>query len=165
MTTSRPDDPDHFRAIMGHHPTGVAVLTTMDGGLPFGVTSGSFTSVSLSPPLVGCFMSVTSATLEVIRRADHFCANVMSDEDVELAHRFASRGVDRFGGIEWHLGPTGAPRLATSLAWIDCRLGDVHEVGDHLLVLGRVVAMQSNRSGSPLVHLRGRYARLTPVGD
>ena len=46
-------DPARFRAILGHYPTGVCVITSIDeDGSPIGMTVGTFTSVSLSPPLV-----------------------------------------------------------------------------------------------------------------
>ena len=46
-------DPKQFRTVLGHFPTGVTIVTGMDGEQPAGFTIGSFTSVSLEPPMVG----------------------------------------------------------------------------------------------------------------
>lgn len=45
-----------FRAVLGHVPTSVVVVTGLNAqGVAFGLTIGSFASVSLDPPLVGFF--------------------------------------------------------------------------------------------------------------
>ena len=54
-------DPRHFRNVLGHFPTGVTVVTGVDGtGQPVGITIGSFVSVSLDPPLVGFLPGASS---------------------------------------------------------------------------------------------------------
>ena len=54
---------------------------------------------------------------------------------------------------------TGSPVLADALAWLDCRIREVHEGGDHSIVVGEVVACDA-REGEPLVFFRGAYRRM-----
>ena len=69
-------DSKHFRTVLGHFPTGVTVITGMaEGDRPHGFTIGSFTSVSLDPPLVGFLPQVDSETWALMARCDHFVAN------------------------------------------------------------------------------------------
>ena len=45
-------DSREFRRILGHYPTGVCAVTSVNASGPMGMIVGSFTSVSLDPPLV-----------------------------------------------------------------------------------------------------------------
>ena len=75
---SAPFDSAHFRAVLGHVPTSVVVVTGLDAqGAAFGITIGSFASVSLDPPLVGFFPGVRSQSWAAIRESGRFCVNVL----------------------------------------------------------------------------------------
>ena len=150
-----------YRRVLGHLPTGVVVVTGMDDGHPVGLAVGSFTSVSLDPPLVGFFVAHTSSTWPRIAAGGVFCANVLCDEQESVCKTFATSGVDKFAAVDWTPGPTGAPVLAGALATIDCTIESVHEAGDHVLVLGRVVELDAADAGTPLVFFKGAYARLS----
>lgn len=148
-----------FRQVLAHYPTGVAVVTTMDEGEPAGMVVGTFTSISLDPPLVGFFPRTGSGTLEQVRASETFCVNVLGVDDEELCRRFASAPAgDRFGTVDWSPGAHGAPVLAGAVAWVDCRLEETREIGDHTLVVGRVTQLgTSPEPADPLVFHRGGY--------
>lgn len=139
-------DSGHFRTIMGHFPTGVTVVTGMSGGAPVGFTMGSFTSVSLDPPLVGFLPQADSATMAAIKASGSFCVNVLSDAQSDLCWKFAKSGTDdgRFTDVDWHAAPSGAPILDRALAWIDCTIEETYAMGDHLFVLGRVSSLDAD---------------------
>jgi 3-hydroxy-9,10-secoandrosta-1,3,5(10)-triene-9,17-dione monooxygenase reductase component len=152
-------DQDRFRSVMGAFATGVVVVTAVDDGEPVGFTAQSFLSLSLEPPLIALAPGRTSTSWPRIRRAGTFCVNVLSEDQADLGRRFAVPGVDRFAGLEWVAGRTGAPVLPGSLAWVECDVELIHDAGDHELVIGRVRAL-GHRSGSPLVFYRGRFEGL-----
>ena len=94
-------DSAQFRAVLGHVPTSVVVVTGLDGeGKAFGITIGSFASVSLDPPLVGFFPGTRSQSWAAIRESGRFCVNVLGSHQEELCWRFAKEGDDKFAGIE-----------------------------------------------------------------
>lgn len=156
-------DAARFRQVLGHFCTGVSVVTTLHDGRPVGFTAQSFTSVSLDPPLVAFCPATTSASWASIRTVGSFCANILSDEQEALGRVFATRGADRFTGVGWEpSATTRSPVLAGVLAWVDCRVHAVHEAGDHLLVVGRVVDLGISGRGSPLLFYRGGYGRFAP---
>lgn len=159
MSTSLPAiDEAQFRTVLGHFCSGVTVITASDGGVPVGMTCGAFSSLSLEPPLVLFCPTKTSASWARIRSAGHFCANVLAEDQEELSRVFASKADDKFAGVGWHPGASGAPVLDGVLATIDCTIEDVHDGGDHDIVVGRVVGL-TGRSGGPLLFFRGGYGR------
>ncbi len=161
-----PFDALRFRQVLGHFPTGVTVVTglvpTPPGSdlapKPSGLTIGSFTSVSLDPPLVGFLPAFTSDSWQEIGPTGVFCVNVLADDQVELCWRFAKEADDRFEGVEWTPAPaTGCPILAGAGAWIDCEVEQVHDIGDHWFVVGRVLALDhADPWPNPMVFYRGK---------
>ncbi len=157
-----------FRQVLGHFCTGVTVITTADAAGPAGFTCQSFAALSLDPPLVLFCPGRSSSTWPRIEEAGHFCANVLADDQRELARVFASSsggGASRFDGVDWSPAPSGAPVLGGVVAWVTAEVAGVHEAGDHYLVTGRVTGLDARRPGPPLLFYRGRYAVTAPSGD
>ncbi|MFF4547313.1 flavin reductase family protein [Streptomyces sp. NPDC001435] len=157
-----PVDQGEFRRVLGHFATGVTVVTAPaadgeDG--PAGFACQSFSSLSLDPPLVAFMVGRTSTTWPRIARAGVFCVNVLGAHQGELCRGFAVRGADKFAGVEYGAAPvSGSPRLAGTLAWIDCTVHAVHTGGDHLIVVGRVDALgTADEDAAPLLFHKGRF--------
>ncbi len=154
-------DDQHFRAVLGHFPTGVTVVTGLAGGEPVGFTIGSFTSVSLRPPLVAFLPMVTSETWAAMAPYGRFCVNVLRTTQGDVCQRFASKAVrdGRFDTVAWHPSAvTGCPILDSAGAWIDCHVEQVIELGDHLLVVGGVDDLDHNAEvPDPLVFYKGAF--------
>lgn len=163
MTTTQVIEPAQFRSVLSAYPTGVCAITAVVDGEPTGFVVGTFTSVSLEPPLVGFFPDKKSTTFPKVRRAGAFCANVLSAADEPLCRTFSTQGADRFAEVSWYPGPTGSPILDGAAAWIDCTIDQICEIGDHLLVVGRVVDLAHGAAGAdPLLFHRGRYRNCVP---
>ncbi|WP_369206756.1 flavin reductase family protein [Streptomyces sp. PU-14G] len=172
-----PVDPAVFRRVLGGFASGVTVVTApapvqgeraeAEEGLPgpAGFACQSFASLSLEPPLVSFMVARTSKSWPGIARAGVFCVNVLSAAQGELCRTFAVSGADKFAGISYSPAPvTGSPLLEGVTAWIDCEIHAVHTGGDHLIVVGRVRALDEGESGSaPLVFHRGRLGTFTPA--
>jgi 3-hydroxy-9,10-secoandrosta-1,3,5(10)-triene-9,17-dione monooxygenase reductase component len=156
--TSTSIDPARFRAVLGAYPTGVCVVTALDGeGQPAGMVVGSFTSVSLDPPLVGFLPDRKSSTWPVIEAAGRFCVNVLASDQQELCRRVAARGPDRFAEVPFAMSDHDLPVLAETIATIECRLHSVTEAGDHWFVMGEVLQLDVSREADPMLFHRGRY--------
>lgn len=158
-----PIDGDTFRRVLGHYPTGVCVVTAVEAdGAPVGMVVGSFTAVSLDPPLVAFFPDRRSSTWPRIAAAGRYCVNVLAGDQRALCRTFSTPGADRFADTGWQASPGGSPILDAVVAWIDCALHAVHEAGDHFIVLGRVEALDIVRADQPLLFFRGRYGNFAP---
>jgi flavin reductase (DIM6/NTAB) family NADH-FMN oxidoreductase RutF len=149
-------DAANFRTVLGRLPTGVVIVTGGDIDSPSGLVVGSFMSVSLDPPLVAVCPAKTSSSWPAIQAAGHFCANVLHHEQEPLARTFSRSGGDKFAGVPWRHAPsTGAPLLEGVAAWIDCKIHDTIEAGDHWLVLGEVLELSVEATGGALVFHAG----------
>lgn len=167
------DDPEalaaarHFRAVLGLFATGVTVVTSTSNGEPVGMTCQSFTSVSLSPPLVLFCPAKTSRAWPLMRQAGFFCVNVLAADQAALSDGMATKGSSKFDGVAWSPSKTGAPLLDGALGYVDCTVHAVYEAGDHYVVLGRVQDLggagePDSADKDPLLFFRGRYAGVDP---
>lgn len=154
-------DSARFRQVLGHVPTGVTVVTAETGDRPVGITIGSFTSVSLDPPLVGFLPGKTSDSWPSILEAGSFCVNVLAADQGDVCWAFAKENPDKYVGIGWRPAPSGSPILDGVLAWIDCEIHAVAEAGDHWWVMGLVRDLAVERDTGPLVFYRGALGGFT----
>jgi flavin reductase (DIM6/NTAB) family NADH-FMN oxidoreductase RutF len=158
-------DANAFRNAMGSFPTGVTVVTVASGDASnYGMTVNSFASVSLDPMLVLVCLNQTSRGISLIERAGAFAVNVLSAGQQDLARWFANRhrpaGSTMFDGVPFEPGATGSPVLVDATASFDCRLRQSHRAGDHLIVLGEVVALIHRPQLEPLIFHAGTYKSL-----
>ena len=162
-----PVDPARFRRVLGDFASGVTVVTApaVDGEAgPAGFACQSFASLSLDPPLVSFMVGRTSTSWPRIARAGVFCVNVLAAGQGELCRAFAVSGADKFSGVAHAPAPeTGSPLLVGVSAWIDCEIHAVHTGGDHLIVVGRVRALDMADDGpAPLIFHRGTLGTFSP---
>ena len=148
MAAFRPElrgpDADLFRHVLGHYPTGVAVITAHTAAGPVGMSMNSFTSVSLEPPLVLFCPAHSSGTWPAGQE--------------ELSRNFAAKTADRFGEASWSVGDNGAPLLHDALGWLECTIEAEYPAGDHSVVIARIERMGVHWDiTDPLVFFRGRY--------
>ena len=158
-------DAGAFREAMGSFPTGVTVVTVAcDDGSMHGITVNSFSSVSLDPMLVLVCLNQTSPGVGLIERARAFAVNVLSagQQDVSrwFAHRYRPAGSAMFDGVPFEPAATGCTVLTDATASFDCRLRQSHRAGDHLIVLGEVVALVHRPELEPLIFHAGSYRSL-----
>ena len=142
----------------------VSISLSGKDGANSGAAIGSFFSISLEPPLVGFCVGMNSGSLSAIRDSGHFTVNILSNQQADVSGAFASKLEDKFQGVDHSPGVTGAPRIAGSLAFIDCVLEGELDGGDHAIVVGRVQALEVGDSGTPLVFFQGKYGTFEPAG-
>jgi flavin reductase (DIM6/NTAB) family NADH-FMN oxidoreductase RutF len=155
-----------FRRALARHAAGVVIITASAGGEPVGLTATSFSSASIEPPLVSFYVDCSSTTWPSLGTADRFAVNILAGDQADLASRFARRGIDRFAPpTAWHLdGDQGVPLLDGACVHIVCRPHTTLDVGDHILVVGLVTAVDARESGRPLLYHRGGYGRFLTYG-
>jgi flavin reductase (DIM6/NTAB) family NADH-FMN oxidoreductase RutF len=153
-----PFSQDDFRAALGQFTTGVTIVTALDAqGKLVGLTANSFNSVSLSPPLVLWSLGRHSSSMAGFLSATSYAVNVLAADQRTLAERFASKGVDRFEGVRWRAGLTGAPVIDGAVAVFECSHRSQHDEGDHVIFVGQVQHCSRRLGVSPLVYHGGRF--------
>lgn len=151
-----------FRDVLGHFASGVVVVTAAGPDGPLGFTCQSFAALSLAPPLVSFSPARTSTTWPQIRAVGRFCINVLAADQQPHSDRFARSGTDKFAGVRWRPGPSGAPVLDGVCAWVDCTLWREYDGGDHTIALGHVEALDAHTARTPLLFHRGAYGIAHP---
>ncbi len=159
--------PEDLRLAMRQWSTGVTIVTTQVGGVGYGMTVSSFTSVCLEPPLVLVSLERISRTREKIVQCGFFGVTILSSLQQELSERFAMHAVpeeERFSGLELHYLTSGAPFLQGGLAFLDCKVYSLFEASTHSVIFGEVIAAEANdplESGEhPLLYFDRSYHRL-----
>jgi flavin reductase (DIM6/NTAB) family NADH-FMN oxidoreductase RutF len=165
MSTAKHD----MRTVMGHFATGVCVISTQrPDGSAVGTTANAVSSVSLEPPLLLVCLAHNSDTLAAIRTRSHFVVNVLAEHQRDHSTRFAAKG----DGAKSHEVAFARhrkhdlPYLPGALATIACRVSDIHDSGDHAIVIGQALSMSSAAHDvAPLLFFRGGYASLAGVNE
>jgi flavin reductase (DIM6/NTAB) family NADH-FMN oxidoreductase RutF len=150
-----------FRQALGAFATGVTVITTRGEDHLFGMTANAFSSLSLDPPLIlVCVISGTTGA-QVIQQNAMFAVNILGSQQEPISRYFASkdrpRGLEAFKEIPHSTVVTGCPIIDGAAGFLDCRLHDAHEAGDHIIFIGEVVALAHDPDVEPLVYHGGRY--------
>ncbi|MEG8276577.1 flavin reductase family protein [Streptomyces sp. AHA2] len=149
-----------FRDILGRFTTGVVLVTADTAEGPKGMAVNSFTSVSLTPPLVALCAADTSSTWPAIREHGSFAVTILGDGHADLCRLFSTKGADRFATGRWSSTRAGHPIPADGLGWLDCRISTVHPAGDHELVIAEALEGALTEQAGPLVFHAGRFTAL-----
>jgi flavin reductase (DIM6/NTAB) family NADH-FMN oxidoreductase RutF len=129
-----------FREVMAAVCTPVSVVTAAVDGRPHGTTVSAFASLSMHPPMVLVSLDRTSELLTVVRGSGAFGVNVLGSDQSGLARVFAGKGgAAKFDGVPWELAG-GVPRIPGAGGFLACDAARFVEGGDHIVVLGDVVA-------------------------
>jgi flavin reductase (DIM6/NTAB) family NADH-FMN oxidoreductase RutF len=155
-----PLEPQELRRVMGHFATGVTVITTKDkDGNPNGLTANAFMSLSLNPPLVLISVDKGATCYSCFELENGFTVNFLSEDQEEISRRFATKGADKFADLQWHAGGNGAAIIDGVLGYVECKVTQCHDGGDHTIVVGEIVNV-SAAGNRPLLFFKGKYQRL-----
>ena len=151
-------DPKDFRQALCMFATGVTIVTARAGdGSPVGITANSFSSVSLTPPMVLWSLARNARSLAVFEAAEHWNVHILASDQEPLSNRFARVGEDKFGGLDLDAGASTAPLLPGCSARFQCRTAFRYDGGDHIIFVGEVLSYD-RRSAAPLLYVTGGYA-------
>ena len=147
-----------FRFALGMFATGVTIVTarTSTGEL-VGLTANSFNSVSMNPPLVLWSLARAAGSLAVFSAGSHYAINILSADKRGLAERFATKGNDRWAGVDYFDGVSGAPMLVGTVASFECFNRSQYEEGDHVIFVGEVERCSHHADASPLLFHGGKF--------
>jgi flavin reductase (DIM6/NTAB) family NADH-FMN oxidoreductase RutF len=150
-----------FRNALGCFPTGVAVITTTSSAEQhMGITVNSFASVSLDPPMVLWCLDKKSDRFGAFTNAPCYTINILGTEHQSVSSRLAKQGEHNLDGIPMHPTKMGPPALEDALAIFECTSEQIHDAGDHVILVGRVVRYHRHDAGAPLVFFKGKYGAL-----
>ncbi|GII67464.1 flavin reductase [Sphaerisporangium krabiense] len=163
------NDPLLFRRTMGRFPTGVTVVTTRDdAGRPWGMTANSFTSVSLTPPLISVCVDRRAGSFSAFSGCGMFGVSILAEHQRDLAVRFATPLDDKFTGLATREDHPGAILMSGAAATLACSVHTRVDIGDHVMLVGAVEECALGQS-APLGYCDGSFFTTagvdTPVGE
>jgi flavin reductase (DIM6/NTAB) family NADH-FMN oxidoreductase RutF len=152
--------PDIFKSVMRRWTSTVNVVTTRHEEVIHGLTVTAFSSLSADPPMAFVSINRHTRTHALVAASGVFCVSILAEQMKTISDRFAGRvnNEDRFAGLAHHAALTGAPVLDEAIAWLDCRVVNRHDEGDHTLFIGQVVAAAvQHPEARPLLYGNGQY--------
>ena len=153
-----------FRASLGMFATGVTIVTARTAaGELVGLTANSFNSVSLDPPLVLWSLGRAAGSMAAFSNGMHYAINVLGADQQALAEQFASKGIDRWAGVAFTEGVSGAPLLAGAAATFECFNRSQYAEGDHVIFVGEVERCAHRADASPLIYHGGKFYTEHPL--
>jgi len=145
-------------------PSPVTVVTAAGRSEARGATIGSFTSVSLNPPLISFNVDEESQMHEVLNETWHFAVHLLSDDQSELCTHFAlpnQAGADQLAAVDYRTDEHGTPILETAPAVLHCRRHEAFSAGDHTILVGRVVELDQRSDARPILYYEQDYRSVT----
>ena len=138
---------EHIGAFSQHYPKVAAIVTAASGAKDNAMTAAWHSSISLNPPLYGVSISPKRFTYELITESREFGINFIPFEKASLAARVGGtpgREMDKFERLNIEKEKpliTQAPILKDAYAAYECKLVDTKTYGDHIWVVGEIVAV------------------------
>lgn len=148
-------DPATKKTALRMIPYGLYVLTSEASDGRFAAATVNWvTQASFEPPLVAVGVKTDSNAFPVIKASGSFALNVLGKGQQSLAFAFFKSVTpegDTVAGQRFRRGTTGAPLLEATPAFVECRLVDTIERGDHAVMIGEVVdaGVQTPPQGRP----------------
>jgi flavin reductase (DIM6/NTAB) family NADH-FMN oxidoreductase RutF len=153
-----------YRQAIGRFATGVAVITTRDGGRLAGMTASAVASLSLDPPMLLVCINNRLPTHEALERSRRFGVNVLGEHDEQLALRFARPSEDKFAGLSVDLA-RGVPLLERAIARFVCDLHERLDGGDHSIFTGAIRHCEHVPNRRPLLYFASTFGGIQQVDD
>ncbi len=154
---------DEFKAAVGKFPTGIAIITCNDLNTLYGFTANSFTSVSLSPPLISFCLNHSARSIKAFKNSDYFAISILANDQSEISQYFATpKKKDRFQNTSYQLGEASNSALIIgATCWIECSKYQQIDCGDHTIFIGKVEKTKINNDKPPLLYYSKKYWDVT----
>ena len=144
--------------------TGVTIVTARTAaGELIGLTANSFNSVSLNPPLVLWSLAQAASSMSALSVGSHYAINILAADQKTLAERFAGRQENRWKGVSFTPGVSGAPLLEGAVATLECFNRSRYAEGDHVIFVGEVECCGHRAGAAPLLFHGGRFYTEHPL--
>ncbi len=140
-----------WQSALGMLPCGIYVLTVKTDDAVNGMIASWVTQVSYDPPLIAVAIHPNRYSHDMITKSRAFGLHVIDQSQKELLKRFKGPDpAEKFLGMDWKPGKTGVPILKDCLAWIELKVTEQLEPGNHTLFIARVMDAGVCSGGRPL---------------
>jgi flavin reductase (DIM6/NTAB) family NADH-FMN oxidoreductase RutF len=162
VAATRQFDSRLLRSTLGSFASGVVIVSAAYEGREHGMTANSFTSVSLTPPLVLFCTHNDARMTRVLEPGMELGLSVLASEQQSVSRRFAGRGNNEapvdFAPVQF-IWVRGVPLIFGAVAHLVCRVTESRVAGDHTVQIAEVEHFQRFEK-APLVFWNGTYVEL-----
>ena len=149
-------DNSALKKAFGSFATGVAVATSHSSGF----TINSFSSLSLSPPLIIFNIYKTETDHVDFLKNNSFVINFLSREQEEVSRLFATKDPEKVNKTEHSISENKNIILNDTLGHIELSVFQQIDIADHVLVIGQVQNLETDDNKKPLIYYRSKYQSL-----
>ena len=147
---------DNFKKTLSAFATGITVVATKYNSVLFGKTINSFSSLSLSPPLVLFSLDKKSSKLNIFKKCETITINILSNKQQLVSNNFAKKNPD-WKNIEYDLLKNGNPIIKNCVSNLDCKIINKIKKGDHIIFICKVLNVVNNDKLKPLIYYNSKY--------
>ena len=147
---------ENFKKTLSTFATGITVVTTKYNSILYGKTINSFSSLSLSPPLVLFSLDKKSSKLEIFKHSKKITINILSKKQKIISNNFAKKKPD-WNKIEYDIIKNGNPIIKNCVSNLDCKIIDKLKKGDHIIFVCKVLQVINNNKLEPLIYYNSKY--------
>ncbi|MBY0428961.1 MAG: flavin reductase family protein [Alphaproteobacteria bacterium] len=156
----------HFRDALGSLDAGVSVVTARHQNEAIGITVSSFTSLSLTPPLILFCLDLKSKSKAAFAPRKTFAVNLLSQEQKSVAQHFAQAGKKSWDTISFEENKLGVRIIKKSIVSLACTVTKQHKSGDHVIIIAKVDAVSHvDKQAQPLLYFRRHYHDLGGITE
>ena len=148
-----------FKEICGNYATGVTVITSYKNNINYGFTANSFTSVSISPFLILFCLNKKANSNKALEIGNYFVVNILSSAQSNICNQFANNSLSpsqRFTELKTNSTHNNIKIISGSLGWLECKVKDIVEGGDHFIYIGEVETGELSENRNPLIYHNSR---------
>jgi flavin reductase (DIM6/NTAB) family NADH-FMN oxidoreductase RutF len=143
--TITPEEHTRLQNVLLQIPCGLVVVGTALEKRVNGMINNTVLQITNSPLRVILGMDKLHFTTDLVKKSQVFSILLLGPEQLPLVKVFgfqSGRQVDKFAGLDWYAGVTGAPVLRQCAGYFECRVdpGKTLDAGTHLVFLAEVVA-------------------------
>ena len=147
---------DNFKKTLSAFATGITVVATKYNSILYGKTINSFSSLSLSPPLILFALDKKSSKLNIFKKSETITINILSKKQQIISNNFAKKNPD-WKDIQYNLLKNGNPIIKNCVSNLDCKIIDKIKKGDHLIFICKVLKVINNDKLKPLIYYNSKY--------
>ena len=148
----------NFKKTLGKFATGVTVICTNDDNQIYGITVNSFSSLSLSPPLVLFSLGKSSSSINAFLKCKYLSINILSREQVNISNHFATNNQPG-NNIDFFVSKKNTPFINDCIANLECKLIENFIKGDHYIFICKLINVKHNDKKKPLLYFNSKYIK------
>ena len=147
---------ENFKKTLSTFTTGITVVSTKQNSILYGKTINSFSSLSLSPPLVLFSLDKKSSKLKIFKESKTVSINILSNKQKMISNNFAKKNPN-WKEIDYEVLKNGNPIIKNCVSNLDCKIVDKIKKGDHIIFICKVLQVLNNNKLKPLIYYNSKY--------